>query len=544
MKQALPLLLLTFPVYSACTGDLFGSSQGTSSNAPGGGSSGDAPPGAHVDVTPARLLTDLQYNNTVAALFGVGSAPLTEQVASHGDVYDNDASGLGSNPRLVEAFEAAAVRVASEAFESGAVGFECAEADEGACIGTFIEREGLRVFRRPPAPEEVASLVELFGALRAPPIEDPPEAAAQGVLTAMLQMPAFLFHTALGSGSGGRSRLTGFEVASRLSFALTNTTPDDALLRAAADGELDAGEGVRAEAERLLATDKARRGMFHFVEQWLGIQDVPRLNRDPAMFPDASAELGAAMYEETRLFFDDLFWNGGSVADLYSADYGFVNAELAALYGLSGSFGSEFERVTLPEERRGVLTQASYLAAHSVFDRSHPIARGVYTLRKIMCLELGSPPNDVGALPERESEAQTVRELMEQHSAGACSSCHQFIDPVGLSFENYDAIGAYRENYSDGSPVDSSAEVLLDDGSVPVEGGADLSLALADSTTATSCFTHQAMSYMLGRSLTRKDKSEVERIASQAQNLQEIVLNIVVSDAFLYRDVPARESCE
>jgi hypothetical protein len=544
MKRALPLLLMTFPVYAACTADLFGTSSGGSSGVPGGDSSGEAPAGARVDVTPARLLTDLQYNNTVAALFGVHSAPLTEQVASHGDVYDNDASGLGSNPRLVEAFETAAVRVAAEAFQTGAVRFECPSADEAACIGDFVERHGLRVFRRPPTAPELGLLVDLFHELRSPPIEDPPEAAAEGVLAAMLQMPAFLFHTALGSGVGGRSRLTGFEVASRLSFALTNSTPDDALLQAAADGELDTEEGVRAAAERLLASDGARRGVFHFVEQWLGIQDVPRLNRDPALFPMASAELGAAMYQETRLFFEDLFWSGGSVTDLFSADHGFVNRELAALYGLSGEFGADFQRTQLPEQRRGVLTQASYLSAHSVFDRSHPIARGVYTLRKIMCLELGSPPNNVGALPEQESEAKTVRELMERHNEGACSSCHQYIDPVGLSFENYDAIGAYRETYVDGSAVDASAEVLLDEARVPVEGGADLSLALAESQTAASCFTHQAMSYMLGRSLTRDDEAAVERIATGSQSLQDVVLNIVVSEPFLYRDVPARESCE
>lgn len=547
MKRALPLLLLSLPVYAACAGDIWGSQSGGESP---DARAGDLPPGevpanAHADLTPARLLTDLQYNNAVADLFGIDSAPLTAQIASHGDVYDNDASGLTSNPHLVEAFETAAAQVASEAFRAGAVALDCASPDEAACIDAFIERQGLRIFRRPPTDDERAALTKLFDELRSPPIEDTPEEAAEGVLTAMLQMPGFLFHTAFGEGGGGKSRLTGFEIASRLSFALTNSTPDDELLQAAASGQLDTAEGVRAEAERLLGSEEARAGIFHFVAQWLGIQDVPRLNRDPMLFPMATAELGAAMYEETRLFFEDLFWNGGgSVADLYSADYSFINAELAELYGLSGDFGAEFEKTPLPEERRGILTQGSYLSAHSVFDRSHPIARGVYTLRKVLCFSLGAPPNDVGALPEGQSQAETVRELLEQHSAGACASCHQYIDPVGLSFENYDAIGSYRDQYTDGSPVESAADVLLDDEQVFVEGGADFSLALAESTIATSCFTEQAMAYLLGRSPARHDRATVERIAGESQTLEDIILNIVSSDPFLYRDVPAKEACE
>lgn len=549
MKRAFLLLLSALPLVGACSAELFGGESSSSSSDPNNPGSGDKPgsvsQGVRVDVTPARLLTDIQYNNAVADLFGVDSAPLTEQIASHGDVYDNDASGLTSSPRLVEAFEAAASKVASEAFGTGAVSFDCSTDDEASCIGDFIARHGVRIFRRPPTEDEVGILKRLFGALRSPPIEDTPEAAAEGVLTAMLQMPAFLYHTALGEGTAGKSRLTGFEVASRLSFALTNSTPDDELLEAAANGDLDSAEGVRAQAERLLASPRARSGVFHFVEQWLGIYDVPRLNRDPVLFPEATTELGAAMYEETRRFFEDLFWNrDGDVPDLYAADYSFINDSLAKLYGLSGSFGPEFVETKLPEERRGVLTQASYLSAHSVFDRSHPIARGVYTLRNIMCMDLGSPPNNVGALPEGESEATTIRELLEQHRAGACSSCHQFIDPVGLSFESYDAIGALRDTYQDGSPVDATGDITIDGEPVPVDGGADFSLALADSTTAVSCFTQQAMSYMLGRSLERADRAVVDRIAGETQNLKEIVLHIVTSEPFLYRDVPAHEACE
>ncbi len=559
MKRVIPLLLLSLPTFAACTADLSGgSNSGSSKGATGAGSSksggdgsgsgtlADVPTGTHVDTTPARLLTDVQYNNTVRDLFGIDSAPLTEQIASHGDVYDNDASGLSASGSLVEAFERTATTVAEEAFSAGAVEFTCDGADEAACAGDFIDRVGLRVFRRPPTTEEKDALTSLFETLRSTPIEDSPEGAAEGVLTAMLQMPSFLYHIALGDSSGGEARLTGYEIASRLAFALTNSTPDDELLQAATDGKLDTSEGVRKEATRLLETKGAHDGVFHFVEQWLGIQDVPRLNRDEELFPMASEELGKAMHEETRLFFEDLFWNqNGDVAELYSADYSFINDKLAELYGLSGDFGSEFEKTSLPEDRRGVLTQGSYLSAHSVFDRSHPIARGVYTLRKIMCLELGTPPNNVGALPEEDSQAETVRELMEQHrSEPACASCHQFIDPVGLSFENFDAIGSERDQYEDGSPVDATAEVLLDGGKVGVDGGTELSLALADSPTAASCFTSQAMSYMLGRKLSRDDEATVEQIAGETQNLKEIVLNIVSSEPFLYRNVPAQEACE
>ncbi len=561
MKRTLPLLLLILPLQLACNAELTADPTKSGSDGSGNGSNGSgsgALPGngpgsqgggsgvAQVDITPARLLTDVQYNNAVATLFGNTSRPLNEQISAHGDVYDNDASGLIASPRTAEALEEVALKVAQEAFSSGAVDFPCSSGeDEATCIESFIAKEGLRVFRRPPTADETQLLSGLYSELRAAPIEDSQDDAARGVLGAMLQMPGFLYQVALGEGAGGESRLTGYEIATRLAITLTNSVPDDALLQAAQNGRLDNDEGVRSEALRLLDSKAAHAGLLHFVDQWLGITEIDRMTRDEELFPAYSPELGAALQEETRRFFAEIFWNrNGNVSDLYSADFSFVNGELARLYGIEGDFGSDFKQAQLPEDRRGILTQGAYLAAHSVFDRTSPIARGVYTLRKIMCHELGSVPNNVGALPAEIPEGGTVRDLLEAHSANPCASCHKFIDPVGLSFENYDAVGAFRTEYDNGAPIDATSQLPLDGDTIDLDGGVDFTLAFADSPSSTTCFTQQLMSYALGRTLERGDKATVSQIASQTSNLREIVLNVVSSKPFLYRNVPTPEVCE
>ncbi len=565
MKRILPLLLLSIPLQVACTAKLTsdedsnGSSSSNGSNgsngsggpgSPGGPGASSNKPGAaggtpQVDTTPARLLTDVQYNNAVATLFGNTTRPLTEPIAATGELYDNDASGLIAGPRTTEALAETAEVVADEAFSSGAVSFSCASGeDEADCVSSFVEKQGLRVFRRPPTADETKLLTDLFTKLRSEPIEDSDTDAAKGLLAAMLQMPGFIYQVALGEGTGGESRLTGYEVASRLAFALTNSVPDDALLEAASSGRLDSDEGVRAEAERLLDSSASHEGLLHFVDQWLGISELDSLSRDETLFPAYTPDLGTALHQETRRFFEEILWKrNGSVPDLYSADFSFVNDELAKLYGIEGEFGNDFVQAKLPEDRRGILTQGSYLAAHSVFDRTSPIARGVYTLRKLMCTELGSVPNNVGALPQV-PEGGTVRDVLEAHSKNPCATCHKYIDPVGLSFENYDAVGAYRDAYDNGSPVDATASVPLDGDKVDVDGGVDFAAAFADSPTANSCFTKQMMSYMLGRTLDSNDEAAVEQIANETNNLREIVLGVVSSKPFLYRNVPAPEVCE
>jgi hypothetical protein len=547
MKRALSLLLLSVSPL-ACTAKLNGGSgsdangSGTDPNGPGASGTLDE----HVDVTPARLLTDTQYNKAVETLFGDTTRPLTEQVQAQGELYDNDSSALIANPRLVEAFEDAAVRVAARAFETGKAQFDCSEGEEeSTCISTFIDELGLKVFRRPPSEQEKTLLGTVFTELRADDIGDSQEAAAEGVLAAMLQMPGFLYQTELGEGPGERSRLSAYEVASRLAFALTNAPPDDTLLEAAQAGDLDTPDGVREQAKRLLATDASQTALFHFAEQWLGIEGVANINRDETLYPDYTTALGEAMHEETRRFFAEVFYKqNGDVADLFTADFSFVDDKLAELYGMSGEFGSDFTRVTLPEERRGVLTQASYLAAHSVSDRTSPVQRGVYTNRKIMCNDLPPPPNNVGALPAKVEEGGSVRDQLAAHSANPCASCHKLIDPVGLSLENYDAIGGYRTEYENGVPVDATGNVLFADDEVPVDGGTELSSSIAAADSTVSCFTRQLMTYMLGRTTSRDDGGTIERISGQTQNLQEIVLEIVSSETFLYRNVPAPEACE
>ncbi len=535
-------------------------------NSPGGGVGGDrrngGPNGApgsealcrgemsFADETPLRLLTRTQYNNTVADLFGIDSAPMRVNVEAGGDLFDTNAAGLNPTASATEHFEEIAPAIAAEAMGSGAITLACPDV---SCVRTLVADLGRRMFRRPVTEDELGALVALYDTLRGADIGDTPEAAAEGVVTAMLQMPGFLYRAELGgpSAAGGVVVLSGYEIASRLSFFLWSSTPPDELLDAAEAGELDDADGIGRWAEWLLdhESGRARKALSRFNEQWLGIEDesMSHLAPDAELFPAFSPALASSMRKESLALLEDLtFDSDGTFGDAFDADYTFVDGQLAAFYGIDGVSGDALTRVELdPSERSGVLTHASLLSVRSKTDRENPIARGVFIARKVLCADLGAPPPGVAPLAEEAAAGGTLRDQLELHSQNPCAYCHRTIDPLGLGFEEYDAIGAFRTTDPSGLPVDASGSVEIDGEEVSFDDGRELSSMLATSPAVRECVTRKLAEYGVGRSMSRpEDRCLSSSIAGdEHQSIRTTILRIVTSDVFRSRRRPTPEVC-
>ena len=362
------------------------------------------------------------------------------------------------------------------------------------------------------------------------------ELATQGLLSSA----PFLYRAEVGvPDEDGRRRLDGWEMASRLSYFLWASAPDDALLDAAAAGELDTADGVRAQADRMLDDPRARRSVRHLHRQWLALDAIDGVSRDPEHFPGFDEELQEDLKEETLAFVEELVFEEGRVSDLLDADFTMMNERTAAHYGVDGVTGDEMRRVPVdPEQRAGLLTHAGILAARASYERTSPIRRGVYVRKRILCQQLPTPPTNIPELPEPE-ENETERERLSRHrSDPVCAGCHTLIDPLGFPFENYDAAGRYRTTDHDGEPVDASGEVTATvDADGPVEDAIELSRRLAQSQELEQCVVRQWFRYAVGRS-SAGDRCHVTQLRQQLGadfQLRDLVMAIVTSDPFRFR---------
>jgi hypothetical protein len=314
------------------------------------------------------------------------------------------------------------------------------------------------------------------------------------------------------------------DLASRLSFFLWGTLPDQELLKVAGEGALRNSAVFDEQVKRMLADQRSQALSTRFAAQWLRLQDVDKVRPDGLLFTNWDAALSEAFVRETELFFDSIVRENRSVLDLITADYTFVNERLARHYGIANVTGPEFRRVTLPEPRRGLLTQGSILLLTSVADRTSPVQRGKWVLQVLLGAPPPPPPPNVPALEDTKGSADgrflSVRERMEQHRANpACVSCHRVIDPIGLALENFDVVGRYRIK-DNGVPVDSTGQLY--DGT-PMEGAEGLRRALLKHKDAyLMTFVENLMTYALGRRVETYDMPALRAIIREAesQNLQ------------------------
>ena len=389
-----------------------------------------------------RRLTHAQYNATIRDLLGDESRladAFPPEDFVHG--FRNQFHAQNASPLLAEAYSQAAEKLARKAFQGGDTRnlIPCPPAAyHAACGDKFVTTFGRRAFRRPLSPDERARYLRLFTS------QHEFLAGARTVVETMLQSPSFLLRIENGADPAQHP----YETASRLSYFLWNTMPDDALLDAAARGELHARAGIDRQVRRLLASPNARTSVQEFLADWLRFDRIEGAVRDRGSYRDFTPELKTAMLEETRRLVEHLVWTGASFMEFFSGDYAFLNASLAKLYGVPEP-AQEYARTPLPATtgRAGVLGQATFLTLTSKPGDTSPTARGLFVREQFLCQEVPQPPPGVNSNlpPVTKERPMTNRERLGVHlSNPSCSSCHRLIDPIGFGFEKYDAIGRHR----------------------------------------------------------------------------------------------------
>lgn len=398
-----------------------------------------------------------------------------------------------------------------------------------------------RAYRRPAKEEEVRRLVGLVEQVRkdGAGFEEGMRLALQAVLVS----PHFLYRWELDPeplAPGEERALNDFEVASRLSYFLWSSMPDDALFAVAAEGRLREPEVLARETRRMLGDPKARALVEHFGGQWLQIRNLEEAEPDPMIFPEWGPELREAMKAETEMFLWALIQEDRPIQNLLDADFTYLNERLARHYGMEGVDGDEFRRVPLPEgsPRGGVLTMGSVLTVTSVPTRTAPVLRGKWILEQILGTPPPPPPPDVPAIEEGEeaSKSATLRQRLELHrSKPECMTCHQRMDPLGFALENFDAVGAWRD--VDGvHPIDNTAELP---GGRTFVGASGLKEVLRSNEDFPRTLASRMLTYALGRGLQVYDRRAVrgilENLEKNAFKFSSLVLEVVASDPFLKR---------
>lgn len=497
-------------------------------------------PFAPADARLRRLLS-WQYQNAIGDILGSDAAAVVDppdDVPLNGFVSVGSAT-LSLSPVDIEklelsAYAAAQAAVHGEALQSWRV---CAPTafDDATCATQIIASVGRRIFRRPLTDDELARWTAI--ATQASAAYGDFEMGLEFAIAGMLQSPHFIYLVEVGvEVEGATRRLSGFELAARLSFFLVGTTPSDALLDAAAAGELDTRDGVRIWAQTLVDDPAAPDALRHFFEEKLGLAALPSISRTGAGYGDS---IKAAMRDETLLFIDDVIWTRNADArELFTSDATFLNDELAGFYGLPlPGQGPAFVRVTLaPTTRRaGLFTQGAFLSRFAHENRSAPTLRGKFIRESVMCQAVPAPPDDVNTvLPEPTANdlPQTTRERMSAHvSQESCAACHLSMDPLGFAYEEFDQVGRYR-THEEGLPIDAATDV---DG-VPVNGPAEMARALADYPDVPACLVKNLFRHGTGHLEEIGEDPSLALISIAFEDsgfrLKDALLEIALSDGF------------
>lgn len=531
-----------------------GGSMGLTAGSGGGGGTGgvssiDVP--TECAVSPGHVvlqrLTRSEYDRTVRDLFGVTSAPAQSfPPDSATDGFDNNAQSLTTSPQLTELLLDTAEAVANEALvnQHDQIFFcdPAATPGDATCARDILAALALRVQRRPATAEEIDSLMTFLDF--ATTEGDTFEAGVGYALQAMLMSPQFLYRGVPAAGSlppapGTVEALDDYALASRLSYFLWGSTPDDALLQSAAQGALHDATLLRGEFDRLLVDPKASALFDGFLSQWLALGKLQSANPDLTVFPQFTDSLRQSMADEVRSFFEDLRSRDGSVLQLINGTQTFANAELAAVYGVSGVSGSALQPIaTDPLQRAGILTMPAILTMTSGPTEPNIVRRGVWLAENILCAKPPPPPDGVPPAPDP-MPGETERQRLARHRANpTCSSCHNLIDPLGFAFESYDAIGAHRD-LAQGVPVDNQG--ALPDGRT-FAGVVELAGLLEQGSEFPTCATQKLMTYALGRTVESTERCLVSAMGEQTvtadSQLSDWLWAVTTSDAFQLREAP------
>jgi hypothetical protein len=416
-------------------------------------------------------------------------------------------------------------------------------ADEPACARKITTSLATRAFRRPASSSDVRALLEFYQSGRK---DGDFDHGVELVLARVLADPRFIYRIEAEPGNvkpNQAYRISDLDLASRLSFFLWSSVPDDELISVASQGKLKDPAVLEQQARRMLADSRAQALTANFAGQWLNLRGLQSVGPLPLVYPDFDDPLRQAMRKEVELLFDSINREDRSVLDLLTADYTFVNERLAKHYGIPNVYGSQFRRVTLPPEmdvRRGLLGKGAFLVTTSKPERTSPVTRGKWILTNILGVSPPDPPPDVPPLPPRAADAAgstkepSMRETMEQHRVRAdCVQCHRLMDPIGFSLENFDGIGLWRTMDGD-TTVDASGQLF--DGTKTDGPVALRQWLLTYSTQFTEVVTEKLLVYALGRGVEYQDMPLVRAITRDAARKQNrfsaLVLGVVNSRPF------------
>jgi len=498
-------------------------------------------------------LTHTQWENTVRDLLRLDARPELSgsfEPDTRISFFDNNIRALRVSSDLWANYQGAAETLAQAATADSAVlgGLLPSDlpTDAAERARVVVGNLGRRAYRHPLSVEEIDAHVALFeqGPTHFPEM-DSFDASIRVLLEAFLQSPHFVYRVELGqSRNGDTVQLADFEIASRLSYMLWNTMPDDELLDTAERGDLGSAEQIAVQAARLLDDPRGQTMLERFHAQLFNWDLYGSLSKDSSEFPLYYGDVGDDMYEEARLFVEHVVLEeDGNLAELLTAPYTFVNEDLAAIYGLGGAFDQSFSQAsfnsTEQPQRGGLFTQLGFLASHGGFTGS--VHRGVFINHRVLCTELPPPPDALPPIPSDDGMTMTSRERIEMHTGpGTCgASCHgKFINPVGFAFESFDGLGQYRTEEF-GIPVDASATFEFADGPVEFDGAAEFNDAITARVQTHDCYSKHWVEYALGRHTAGSDLDLIQSLGDTSLDglsVKELIIDLVQSAEFRARN--------
>lgn len=525
---------------------------------PGGGSAGSnagplgpsAPPASCTTPTaapaPTARLTDLEYKNTLHDLFPSLSMPdaaLPADIVVEG--FDNNTKAQTPSASLIEQYQVSAKAVGAAVSANLSAVLPCqasTSAQQDSCGAQFIDAFVSRAYRRPITSDERASYQAFFTAAKS--AYDFPTAVSM-VVQAALQSPSFLYRVELGGkAAGGLAPLSGYEMASRLSYFFWDTMPDQPLLDAAASGMLDTPSGVEAQARRLLGDPRAHAAVANLFHQWLRFDKMDRMEKSAELFPDWNDQVADSLRSSASKFVDHVFWDLDGSLDALLTDTGaYVDAKIAPLYGVTAAKADMQLMQTDKAQRSGILTQAGLMAAFAHETTDSPVLRGVFVMDRLLCTAPPPPPPGVtGSITETDTQSapMTTRDRFAMtHEQGDCASCHHTIDGFGFGFSHYDAVGKWRES-ENGLAVNAKGWIAnTRDADGDFDGAVELGKRLAQSAQVSDCVASQWFRYSLGLGAAEVPSCALAPVAKafadRGGDMRELMIATVTSDAFRNR---------
>jgi hypothetical protein len=522
-----------------------GSGAGSGSGGSTTTDSGTPIPPAAVDpgTKGAHRLNSTEYNATVTDVLGV-KLQLANSSWRGGEIggFDNMAAVLDIDDAQYKRYFEAAGQISDAVFAAADLKAKivtCATTDDVACVQSIISGIGRRVFRRPLSPDEVTTYNKVYTLARQQ--GENHDGSIKQVLRSLLSSAEFLYRieTDPNPSSTEKHPLNAYELASRLSYFLWSSAPDDALLAAAADNSLTQDDKLTAAVDRMLADPtKYARLVENFSGQWLGARKLPEHAASPSVYPNWSPQLANSLTQEMYLYFTEFLKNDRSWLDFLQADVNFIDATLATHYGMPAPAGTGQQRVEVTTDQRfGFFGLGGFLAISSVDNRTSPTLRGRWVLTNLLCTEPPAPPPGVPELTAGtfDPTKNVVKALEEHRKNPACSGCHGIFDPYGLSLEQFDGIGKYRTVYGDGATIDPTTEL----GGIKFTGIRGLADTVTKNPKYTKCITDTMFTYSLGRLIADTDRPYLEAVLTDwtkgTPTLKRLIRSLVLAETFRYR---------